>query len=254
MSIATDTIKFDICCAARALYRAGLSAGIAGHLSVVIGENRMLMNRFGPSFGTLRPVDICTFDFAGKVIEHDPSVDPYVNETIALHAVIHRHNPQIGALAHTHPPAAVTWGTFRKIPEIYDQESCILAGDVGIVDEDYTGLAATEDRVKPFAEAVGKYPAVILPNHGAITSGPNIQVALTRMVLLEGMCARNISVAVAAQATGYKPHTIKMEDALTAKREISEIPAIPSVWKDTLMRLQQTDPELFEYRPKTAAA
>jgi hypothetical protein len=45
-----------------------------------------------------------------------------------------------------------------------------------------------------------------------------------------------------------------MEDALTAKREIAAIPAIPAVWKDTLMRLQQTDPELFEYRPKSAAA
>lgn len=254
MSSAMEAIKFDICCAARALFRAGLSAGVAGHLSVAVGENRMLMNRFGPSFGTLRPADICTFDFEGKVIEHDPSVDPYVNETIALHAVIHRHNPQIVALAHTHPPATITFGTFRKIPEIYDQESCIIAGDVGIVDEDYTGLAATEDRVRPFAEAVGEYPAVILPNHGAITSGPNIQVALTRMVLLEGMCARNISVALAAQATGFKPYPIKMEDALTAKREISQIPAIPSVWKDTLMRLQHTDPDLFEYRPKTAAA
>jgi ribulose-5-phosphate 4-epimerase/fuculose-1-phosphate aldolase len=254
MSNATEAIKFDICCAARALFRAGLSAGVAGHLSVAIGENRMLMNRFGPSFGTLRPADICTFDFQGNVVEHDPSVDPYVNETIALHAIIHRHNPQIIALAHTHPPATITWGTFRKIPEIYDQESCILAGDVGIVDEDYTGLAATEDRIKPFAEAVGRFPAVILPNHGAITSGPNIQVALTRMVLLEGMCARNISVAIAAQATGYKPHTIRMEDALTAKREIAAIPAIPAVWKDTMIRLQQTDPELFEYRPKSAAA
>src|SRR6476620_1583492 len=241
MSSSVETVKFDICCAARALYRAGLSAGIAGHLSVAIGENKMLMNRCGPSVGTLRPGYICVFDFNGKVLEHDPSVDPYVNDTIALHAVIHRLNPQIVALAHTHPPATVSWGTFRKVPEIYDQESCIIAGDVGIVEEDYTGTAASEDRVKPFAEAVGKFPAVILPNHGAITSGPNIQVALTRMVLLEGMCARNISVAVAAQATGYKPHPIKMEDALTAKREISQIPAIPSVWKDTLIRLQQTD-------------
>src|SRR5437763_13170038 len=89
MSMSIKGVKFDICCAARALYRAGLSAGIAGHLSVAIGENRMLMNRFGPSFGTLRPADICTFDFNGKVLEHDPSVDPYVNDTIALHAVIH---------------------------------------------------------------------------------------------------------------------------------------------------------------------
>jgi hypothetical protein len=38
-------------------------------------------------------------------------VDPYVNETIALHAIIHRFNPEITALAHTHLPATVTWGT-----------------------------------------------------------------------------------------------------------------------------------------------
>ncbi len=254
MSSSIEAVKFDICCAARALYRAGLSAGIAGHLSVAIGENKMLMNRFGPSFGTLRPADICVFDFDGKVLEHDPSVDPYVNDTIALHAVIHRFNPQIAALAHTHPPATVSWGTFRKVPEIYDQESCIIAGDVGIVEQDYTGTAASEDRVRPFADAVAKYPAVILPNHGAITSGPNIQVALTRMLLLEGMCARNISVAMAAQATGLKPIPIKMEHALTAKKEIAAMPAIPAVWKDTLERLQKSDPELFEYRPRTAAA
>ncbi len=53
MSTAMEAIKFDICCAARALFRAGLSAGVAGHLSVAVGENSMLMNRFGPSFGTL---------------------------------------------------------------------------------------------------------------------------------------------------------------------------------------------------------
>jgi L-fuculose-phosphate aldolase len=254
MSTSVEAIKFDICCAARALYRAGLSAGVAGHLSVVVGENKMLMNRFGPSFGTLRPADICTFDFNGKVLEHDPSVDPYVNDTIALHAVIHRHNAQIVALAHTHPPATVSWGTFRRLPEIYDQESCILAGDVGIVEEDYTGTAASEDRVRPFADAVAKYPAVILPNHGALTSGPNIQVALLRMMLLEGMCARNISVAMAAQATGLKPVPIKMEHALTAKKEIAAMPAIPAVWKDTLERLHKSDPDLFEYRPRTVAA
>ena len=50
MSNSMESIKFDICCAARALFHAGLSAGVAGHLSVVVGENKMLMNRFGPIF------------------------------------------------------------------------------------------------------------------------------------------------------------------------------------------------------------
>ena len=249
-----EAIKFDICCAARALYRAGLSAGVAGHLSVAIGENKMLMNRFGPSFGTLRPADICTFDFDGKVLEHDPSVDPYVNDTIALHAVIHRLNPQIVALAHTHPPATVSWGTFRRIPEIYDQESCILAGDVGIVEEDYTGTAASEDRVRPFADAVAKYRgrdpaqpwrAYLRAEH---PGGADAHDAAGRNV-----CAQYLRGDGGA-GHRLKPIPIKMEHALTAKSEIAAMPAIPAVWKDTLERLQKTDPELFEYRPKSAVA
>jgi hypothetical protein len=47
-----------------------------------------------------------------------------------------------------------------------------------------------------------------------------------RMMLLEGMCARNISVAMATQATGLKPAPIKMEHALTAKKKIAAMPAI----------------------------
>ena len=53
-----DQIKFDICCAARMLYRQGLSVANAGHLSVAVGENTMLVNHFGPSFATLKPENI----------------------------------------------------------------------------------------------------------------------------------------------------------------------------------------------------
>ncbi len=252
--MAANSVRFDICCAARMIYRAGLSVGNAGHLSVSIGDNRMFVNRFGPSFATLRPTDILTMDYSGKVIEHDPSVKPYVNETIELHGVIHRHNPQIAAVIHTHPPATVTWSAFRKAPEIYDQESCLLAGDIAIVEEDYTGLAATEDRVRPFAEALGKSAVVILPNHGAITTGPNVQLAMLRMLLLEGMCQRNISVAVAAQASGLEPHPIKAEHAIATKRELARIPILEPLWMDFLGRLRQTDPDLFSERPAPSYA
>jgi hypothetical protein len=59
---------------------------------------------------------------------------------------------------------------------------------------------------------------------------------------------------MAAQATGLKPIAMKMEHALTAKKEIAAMPGIPAVWKDTLEKLQITDPELFALRPRTAAA
>ena len=186
-----QALKFDLCCAARLLFRFGLSVGNAGHLSITVGENRMLVNRFGPSFATMTPADVLTMDFNGNVLEHDPSIKPYVNETIHLHGVIHRYNPHIAAVAHTHPPNTVTWTTFRKLPQTFDQESCLLADDIAIVDEEFTGLAQSEDRVRPFAEALGKKPVVLLPNHGAITTGPSIQSALFRMMLAgRGMPAK----------------------------------------------------------------
>ena len=245
-----EVIKFDICCAARLLYRQGLSIANAGHLSVAVGEDRMLVNHFGPSFATLRPENIVLVDFAGKVLDGEA----YVNDTIRLHGIIHRENPRAVAVAHTHPPAVVTFSAFRVVPEIYDQESCILVDDVGIVDEDYEGLAAEEERVLPIARALKEKRVVILPNHGAITTGENIQVALLRMLLLEGMAGRNLAVAQAAQALGRKPVPIAMDVARLAKSEIARIPVFAPLWQDFLTRLRATDPDLFAGREAATSA
>lgn len=236
-----DQIKFDICCAARMLYRQGLSVANAGHLSVAVDENRMLVNHFGPSFATLQPENIIACDFSGKVLDGDA----YVNDTIRLHGIIHRENPHAVAVAHTHPPACVTFGAFRMEPEIYDQESCILTDDVGIVDDDYDGLASEESRVMPIAIALKEKRALLLPNHGALTIGENIQLAFLRMILLEGMAARNLSVASAARALGREPIAISRAAARRAKEEIARIPSLAPLWKDLLLRLRQTDADLF---------
>lgn len=249
-----SALKFDLCCAARLLYRFGMSVGNAGHLSITLGGNRMLVNRFGPSFATMTPADVLTMDYNGNVLEHDPAVKPYVNETIHLHGVIHRYNPQIAAVAHTHPPAAVTWSAFRTVPQIFDQESCLLTDDIAIVDEDFTGLASSEERLRPFAKALAEKPVVLLPNHGAIATGQQIQACVFRMMLLEGACQRNISVAAAAQATGLKPHPIAHEHALTAKQELAKIPILEPLWEDLLKRLRQTDPDLFSGKRELAHA
>jgi L-fuculose-phosphate aldolase len=245
-----DAVKFDICCAARLLYRDGLSVANAGHLSVAVGENRMLVNHFGPSFATLRPENIVAVDFSGRVLEGEA----YVNDTIRLHGIIHRENPHAVAVAHTHPPAVVTYSAFRTVPEIYDQESCILVDDVGVVDDDYEGLASEEERVMPIAKALSDKRAVILPNHGAITTGDNIQVAYVRMLLLEDMARRNIDVAQAAQALGLKPVPIATGAARRAKAEIAQIPVFAPLWKDFLTRLKTTDPDLFEGRETAMGA
>jgi ribulose-5-phosphate 4-epimerase/fuculose-1-phosphate aldolase len=100
----------------------------------------------------------------------------------------------------------------------------------------------------PVARALGEKPVVILPNHGAITTGEHIQVAFLRMVLLEGMAGRNLAVAQAARNLGREPVAIAPAAALRAKAEIARIPVLPLLWKDFLTRLRATDPDLFEGR------
>jgi ribulose-5-phosphate 4-epimerase/fuculose-1-phosphate aldolase len=236
-----DRIRLDLCCAARLLYRNGLSAANAGHISVAIGEGRMLVNHFGPSFATLRPENIVMVDFSGKVLEGNA----YVNDTIRLHGIIHRENPKAQVVMHTHPPAVVTFSAFRRVPQVFDQESCLLMDDVGVIDEDYEGLASEEERVMPIARALGARPIAILPNHGAITTADSIPLALIRMLLLEGMVQRNLAVAQASRAIGLEPVAISPEAARRAKSEIARIPAIAPLWHDFIERLHKSDPDLF---------
>ncbi len=242
-----DDLKFNLCCGARMLFRSGLSVGIAGHLSIKVAPNTMIANRFGPSFGTLMPSDILSLDLDGNIVEGRG----YVNDTIRLHGVIHKYNPEFVAVAHTHPPGVVTYSALRTIPQCFDQESCFLAGEVGIVEEDYSGLASREERVKPFAETLSKYRAVILPNHGAITRGENIQRAVILMMGLEMMVQRNLSVAGAARATGITPKPIAPEVALATKQELMSLAALQLVWEDLMAKLRMTDPGLVEERGQT---
>ena len=236
-----DDLKLELCRGARLLFRHGLSVGIAGHLSIKIAPDKMIANRFGPSFGTLRPADVLTLDLDGNVLEGQGAV----NDTIRLHGVIHRVNPDITALAHTHPPATVTFSALRTIPEVYDQETCFLAGEIGIVEEDYSFLASKDDRVRPIAEALRKHRVIILPNHGAVTAGQTIQQAVFLMLLIEMAAQRNISVAVAAQAIGATARPIAPQVALATKKELVSLNALPMIWQDQMARLAVTDKDLF---------
>jgi ribulose-5-phosphate 4-epimerase/fuculose-1-phosphate aldolase len=239
-----DLLKFDLCCGARVLFRAGLSVSIAGHLSIKVGPNAMIANRFGPSFGTVMPGDILTLDLDGNILDGQG----HVNETIRLHGVIHKFNPEFVAVAHTHPSTVVTFSALRSVPDVYDQESCFLAGEVGIVEEDYSGLASREERVRPMAEALRKYHALILPNHGALTRGASIQEAVFVMMLLEGMASRHLAVFNAARATGLSAKPIPPEIALATKKELNALAALPLIWAEHLKKLQATDPALMALR------
>jgi len=238
-----DQIALDIACAARILAAEGLSMTVAGHLSLDVG-GEMYVNRYGPSFSQVRPQDIIRVDYDGKVIEGEG----YTNDTIRLHGILHRMVPKARAMIHTHPPSVVTFSSFRIVPEIYDQESCFLAGDIAIYDEDYEGLATTADRISPMATVLQHARNLIMPNHGAMTSGDDIPVAAVRMILLEHVVKRYMAVQQAALTLEKKPKGIPLDVAIRTRTEAG-LKAVEQfvelVWQDYIKRLGLSGPGAF---------
>lgn len=233
--------KLELCRGARLLHRRGLCPNIAGHLSIRVGPDTMLANRFGPSFAVLQPNDVLTLDLDGTVREGEGRV----NDTILLHGVIHQRVPEVSVVAHTHPPAVTTFSALGIVPEVYDQESCFLAGQVAIVEDEYRGLATSEERVRPTAAALQRHRALILPNHGAVTAGRTVTEAVTLMLGLEGMAMRHLAVAAAARATGAPARPIAPEVARRTREELAGLGALPLFWEDQMAQLRATDPALF---------
>jgi ribulose-5-phosphate 4-epimerase/fuculose-1-phosphate aldolase len=225
-------IAFDIACAARILAAEGLSVLVAGHLSVAV-DGQMYVNRFGPSFSRVTPADIIRVDYDGNVVEGEG----YTNDTIRLHGVLHRMVPEARVLIHTHPRSVVTLSSFRVIPEIYDQESCFLAGDIAIYDEDYEGLASTEDRIGPMARVLRKFRNLIMPNHGALTSGDSMAGATVRMILMENIARRYLDVSQLSSTLGKTPRAIVPDVAIKTRKELEGLKADGLVWQDYIKRL-----------------
>ena len=233
-------IAFDIACAARILASEGLSVLVAGHLSVSV-DGQMYVNRFGPSFSRVTPDDIILVDYDGNVVEGEG----YTNDTIRLHGVLHRMVPEARVLIHTHPSSVVTLSSFRIIPEIYDQESCFLAGDIAIYDEDYEGLASTDDRIGPMADVLRKARNLIMPNHGALTSGDSLAGATIRMILMENIARRFLEVSQTKATLGKTPQAISSDVAIQTRKELEGLKAEGLVWQDYVKRLGFDQPDGF---------
>lgn len=243
-----EKFKIDLCCAARCFYRRGIHKGIAGHLSIKIDNEKILANRFGPSFGSLMPSDLLILDMDANILEGKG----YVNETIKLHCIIHKQNPKIKSLAHTHSPAVVAFGSLRVLPQPYDQHSCMLANEIAIVEEDYEGFTLNHERILPIANALNNNLAVLLPNHGSITRGDDIQQATVLMVLLEEMIKTQLAAVSAGRAMGVEARPILPKNVEITKKEIDNFmklfPVWQIYWEDLMMELKETDPGLMLLR------
>jgi len=149
-----------------------------GHASIRLGNDRMLINIGSCQRSRLTPLDICTIDMEGNVIEGNgkPPLEFH------LHAGIYRARADVKAVVHAHPK----WSTFltmvgESYQPVYAQGSLVYPMPV-LDSPNSINNRAMADRL---AATLGDRPAAMMKSHGAVTVGKDIVEAFVLANYLE---------------------------------------------------------------------
>ena len=155
----------------------------AGNISTRIGDEpgHVAVTPGSTAYDTLRPEDIVIVDLDGRVV--DGRLRPTAE--LPLHTLAYRDRPDVGAIVHTHSPAAMAMAAMgMDLPPIL--HGLIAACGGGITTAPYA-RGATDEMARFTAEPLRHRSACLLRNHGTLAIGPNVEHAYNAACVVEGV-------------------------------------------------------------------
>ena len=161
------------------LYQRGYVVSNDGNVSVRIGEDQVLITPSGVSKGRLTPDMLVVCDLEGRVLAGclHPSSES------AMHLLVYRERPDVGAVVHAHPPAATAFSICRRpLAQHYLTETISGLGEVPVAPFALPSTSQVPDSLRPIGAG---HKGALLANHGAIAWGRDLWQAFDRMEQVE---------------------------------------------------------------------
>jgi ribulose-5-phosphate 4-epimerase/fuculose-1-phosphate aldolase len=210
----TGDLAEQMCTLARSLFDRGLTHGSSGNLSARLPGGGWLVTPTNASLGRLTPDRLSRLDPAGRAVSGDPPTKEW-----PLHAAFYAtRGDRAGAVVHLHSPHAVALSCLPGL----DPDDCLPAhtpypvmrlGRVALIPYSPPGDAEIGRAVMALA---GRCSAVLLANHGPVTSAVTLDAAVADSeefeasarlaVLLRGTNAGLLSQADQAELRRRYPH------------------------------------------------
>ena len=112
---------------------------------------------------------------------------PLNTAAFAIHSALHKARPDVNSAAHSHSMYGKTFSSLGRLIEPITQDACAFFEDHTLFD-DYTGVVYESSEGDRIAEALGDKKAVILKNHGLLTTGNTIDGTLWLFLSMERSC------------------------------------------------------------------
>jgi L-ribulose-5-phosphate 4-epimerase len=173
-----------------------ISANGHGNLSVrVPGEDEMNFSS-GAALNGLGPEGIARVGLDGTLREG--SLPPIAGAVVAMHTFLYQQDPEVGAVLHTHAPAATAFAVARRPIDCWIEAMAMFGLADGVPVAGY-GPRGSDQAVANIRDALRPgVPAVLLANHGVLSFHRTAELA----VLVNGVVEEAAQAALAAQAIG----------------------------------------------------
>ena len=216
--------RVELACAYRIAGHHGWNHMVFNHISYKIlgSKNEFLLNPYGLLYREITASSLVKINLDGDILDDSPH--DIIEAGWVIHSAIHAARPDVKCIIHTHTKAGVAVGVQEEGLLPVNMAAIYFYNRIGY--HDYEGPSINLEERERLADHLGQHNALILRNHGLISCGDSIGMAMFRHYQLESAC----EVQVAALSSGRKLHFPTPEVCEAASRSSNRPKQIDKVW------------------------
>ncbi len=164
----------------RRIYELGFIAATDGNISARLDDGNILTTPTMICKGRMTEDMLVLVDIEGRKLRRE---ERHPSSEFAMHREIYRLRPDVHAVVHAHPPFGTGFAVANVALDKPLLSEVILT--LGCIPLTAYGTPSTEEISDSLTPYIPHHDALLLANHGAVTYGPDLEMAFMRMETLE---------------------------------------------------------------------
>ncbi len=231
-------VRIDLAACYRIIAMYGWDDLVFTHISARVpgGEEHFLINPYGMLFEEITASSLVKVDLDGnKVLESEHPVNP---AGFVIHSAVHAAREDAGCVLHTHTKAGIAVSAQKDGLLPISQTAMFPYVTLGY--HDYEGVALNDDEKPRLVGDLGSNNALILRNHGLLTTAPTIADAFLLMYVLETACQIQIMAQSGGGELVHIPQPI-LDGVQAQAEQVTKGLGGSLIWPGLLRKLDRRD-------------
>jgi len=236
-------VRVDLAACYRVIAMYGWDDLIFTHISARVPgpDEHFLINAYGMLFEEMTASSLIKVDLHGnKILESPYPINP---AGFVIHSAVHEARHDVGCVLHTHTRAGIA--VSAQVDGLLPLSQISLLPYITLGYHDYEGIALNDEEKPRLVADLGNNNALVLRNHGLLTTGPTIADAFLLMYALETACQTQILAQSTAGDLRLVPQAIV--DGIQAQADqVLQGLGGKLVWPGLLRKLDRADSSFRE--------